>query len=310
METDLGINGVLSEYNYNQLDYYYTPIISGTYSFLINPIYSGSVNLIADNFELKEGYETIINNSGVFDFQNGIDNRLILESTQTNVVNIVPEINNTSNKVLRMSGSNNNSLFKISQGDIWLDNQRFISKVDFKISSQNFSQLYLSFRLKQTYKDSSDKSRFRVVVNGVVLNNEIIPLTSNSDNFETYQYDLTPFLGQDIRVSLQHIGESNAGNGDNAYLDDLTLSSALNSEEFTNENLSVYPNPTNNVLNILGNNIYEVSIYNLRGQVLMKMKEIEGNNIKLNLSNFENGIYLAKILFNNNVQKTIKVIKK
>ena len=310
METDLGINGVLSEYNYNQLDYYYTPIISGTYSFLINPIYSGSVNLIADNFELKEGYETIIDNSGVFDFQNGIDNRLILESTQTNVVNIVPEINNTSNKVLRMSGSNNNSLFKISQGDIWLDNQRFISKVDFKISSQNFSQLYLSFRLKQTYKDSSDKSRFRVVVNGVVLNNEIIPLTSNSDNFETYQYDLTPFLGQDIRVSLQHIGESNAGNGDNAYLDDLTLSSALNSEEFTNENLSVYPNPTNNVLNILGNNIYEVSIYNLRGQVLMKMKEIEGNNIKLNLSNFENGIYLAKILFNNNVQKTIKVIKK
>ena len=76
-------------------------------------------------------------------------------------------------------------------------------------------------------------------------------------------------------------------------------------ENNLNENsISIFPNPTNSVLNIAATELTTVSIVNVLGQELMNAK-IQGTSV-LDVSTFETGIYFVKDL---NSGKTIKFIK-
>ncbi|MFC7388499.1 hypothetical protein, partial [Sphaerisporangium rhizosphaerae] len=124
---------------------------------------------------------------------------------------------------------------------------------------------------------------FRVVVNGVVLGNIIRPTTNNQDIFKTFQYDLTPFVGGDIRISLQHIGKSSNDIGDNAYLDNLRFSPVplLSTNENNFIGLKYYPNPVDNILNIENNSVISsVEILSVTGQSLF-IKSFLTNNITI-----------------------------
>jgi uncharacterized repeat protein (TIGR01451 family) len=73
----------------------------------------------------------------------------------------------------------------------------------------------------------------------------------------------------------------------------------LNVNEFSLNNLvSIYPNPTNNVLNIKVKDnliVEEVKLINLQGRELLSIKQ---NLENINLSNFSSGIYLIKLKTN------------
>lgn len=91
------------------------------------------------------------------------------------------------------------------------------------------------------------------------------------------------------------------------YLRYRTGTTAIN--ELTNsENIKVYPNPTNNIFNIVFPNPtkhFTITVYSSLGQELLKIS----NNTLIDISTFANGIYFLTIKQNDR-NWTTKIVKK
>lgn len=71
------------------------------------------------------------------------------------------------------------------------------------------------------------------------------------------------------------------------------LFSVLNTSDFEVDDIKIYPNPTNGLINIKGiNDSYDVELFNISGQKVIQMKKV---NDFYDMSNLENGIYFMKI---------------
>jgi N-acetylmuramoyl-L-alanine amidase len=79
--------------------------------------------------------------------------------------------------------------------------------------------------------------------------------------------------------------------------------------EFQNQ-ITIYPNPSSDLINISSNynlDINKLYVYDLNGRLL---KTKEGNDLnKLNISELTNGIYLLKIVNNENKQAVFRIVK-
>lgn len=75
------------------------------------------------------------------------------------------------------------------------------------------------------------------------------------------------------------------------------LSAFVNTPEFSNQSVLLYPNPTNGELNILlpANLKVKVSVYNLSGQLVMQPVNAE-NSLNLNLSGLTPGTYMVRMI--------------
>ncbi|NVO02476.1 MAG: T9SS type A sorting domain-containing protein, partial [Bacteroidetes bacterium] len=80
-----------------------------------------------------------------------------------------------------------------------------------------------------------------------------------------------------------------------------------NIENHANFSFNIYPNPFDNEINIFANNINKVSIYNSIGQVVYQIMQT-GNQIKVETTKFEHGVYFVEIITSNDViiKKLIK----
>ncbi len=63
--------------------------------------------------------------------------------------------------------------------------------------------------------------------------------------------------------------------------------------EFNANNFTLYPNPVNNFLNINGENLGNVSIFNAYGQKIAEY--VASDELNIATSNYENGVYFMKI---------------
>lgn len=71
--------------------------------------------------------------------------------------------------------------------------------------------------------------------------------------------------------------------------------------------ISIYPNPTNQFVNIISNQkVDEVSVYSVEGKLLQTLK---GNVQKVDLTNYSDGVYMITIQ-SGKINKTQKIIKK
>jgi hypothetical protein len=201
-----------------------------------------------------------------------------------------------------------------SASNIWEANENFITKINTKVDASDMQELYMSFDLLQTFNNINSESRFRVIVNGEVLGDEIMPQTQSNDEYHTYEFDLTPYVGGDIRISLQHIGRGNnedEGTSDSALVDNLRFSDHQMlgvGEPDSFAKIMVYPNPVQNVLTL--QNLpegSEIEIITLSGQVITKEKA--GNTVAtIDMANYASGMYFVKVS-NSKDQKTYKVVK-
>jgi hypothetical protein len=72
---------------------------------------------------------------------------------------------------------------------------------------------------------------------------------------------------------------------------------------------NVYPNPTNDFVQIGGlENARAIKIYNLGGKLLKEMV-VNSDEITINMQHYENGIYLVNIIGKNDIVETRKVVK-
>jgi hypothetical protein len=305
MESILYSTGIMSEYNFNTFYYDYTPIESGNYSFLLFPQADGGVNMLVDNLVLEEGYPGTVSTNSIFNFSGNTTN-LIFERTPF-TQNSIETIQ--GNQLVHMKGSSSNDSTLLFD---WNDNQKDISKLNFKIlQSSDITQLYLKFNLKQTFSISPNDSRFRVVINGNVEGSEILPQTQQGDLPQSYLYDLSSYIGEEIKVSLQHIGRNSSNVLNSAYLDDLEVFTSLAVNEINNDTITLVPNPTDGLVNIYSKQlINDYKIFTIGGQLLMQNVNTSTINdaLKVDISSFSAGIYFIRI--NTDVgNKTFKVIK-
>lgn len=130
-----------------------------------------------------------------------------------------------------------------------------------------------------------------------VLNNV---LSSSSSNIDTFTADLNNDGFQD---AITHLSNSNELK---VFMNNTNL--AVN--QFSSDNVTIYPNPVKNTLNIQNydnSTINEIKIVNQLCQMVYQSNQ---NNITtVDLSNYSSGIYFVTILKNNNQTITNKIIK-
>jgi hypothetical protein len=81
---------------------------------------------------------------------------------------------------------------------------------------------------------------------------------------------------------------------------------ALSTDEFNKPQVAVYPNPTNGVLQIDTQQEYErIAIYNILGQELRNQEF----TTKLDLSNYQSGVYFLKFFDQQGRSTTLRVVK-
>ncbi len=72
-------------------------------------------------------------------------------------------------------------------------------------------------------------------------------------------------------------------------------------EEFLNENIQMYPNPTHGIVYIESENAMRgVNIYNMTGQLVFE-QNISANKIQVKTTDFLPGFYFVKVLFSNQI---------
>ncbi len=89
----------------------------------------------------------------------------------------------------------------------------------------------------------------------------------------------------------------------------LIIGEPTNINDLTNNGISIYPNPTNGIVNFdfTNNNIQQIKISDLTGKTIIEKVNIQQNEM-IDLSNFESGIYIIKIQTDNEIFTT-KIVK-
>lgn len=94
-----------------------------------------------------------------------------------------------------------------------------------------------------------------------------------------------------------------------AFIDNLVLSPRLSVNDVNEIQVSAYPNPVANQLNLTSKSqIKEVKIFSLNGQ-LVKVQKGNSNSVQIEVSDLNSGIYIAQVVTDKGIE-TIKVVKK
>ena len=65
--------------------------------------------------------------------------------------------------------------------------------------------------------------------------------------------------------------------------------------DFDLEDIAVYPNPTTGIFNVKAENIKQVAVVNMTGQVIMT-QNVDNYEVMIDMSAFDNGMYLVNII--------------
>jgi len=140
-------------------------------------------------------------------------------------------------------------------------------------------------------------------------------LTANNQ-WEQFSIDLTSVASQSISRFVLFLDQS-VVNWDTYYLDDLNLSSTpLYVHEINDSGvISVYPQPAKDNLNIdiksSNNDESRLDLYDIQGKVLLStVVNQNSDNVRLDVSELNSGIYFVKVQSKNNLHtKKIQIIK-
>lgn len=86
-----------------------------------------------------------------------------------------------------------------------------------------------------------------------------------------------------------------------------TVIESINSEEY-----KIYPNPTEQFLNIKytgESKLNGVNVYDLKGRQLLSLNKIESENIQINLNFLKSGVYFVELRLQNNTRQIGKILK-
>lgn len=128
-----------------------------------------------------------------------------------------------------------------------------------------------------------------------------------SDNFKLVNVDLSKYAGKSVLISVAGIPGSS---GNSLYIDEIEVGSAskiASIDDIQIEELSIYPNPAKDVLNVSINNNENAKAYliNAQGVIITEFNILNGK-ATLNTSGISDGLYFLNVKFGD-VESTEKV---
>ncbi|RLD65353.1 MAG: hypothetical protein DRI84_06975, partial [Bacteroidetes bacterium] len=214
-------------------------------------IFDAFVNIAGDGNALNDDmptqdfvyYQTISNFPFNEDFESGSSLYLGSNEGSETQMTIIPSAASSGNFGMRFSGGDNSSFIPNTTVDDAYGHTDHVARLySCQIDATNLNSMNLRFDLKQTYWANSYGSWFRVIVidqNGMHyakdLNGDSIfrPTTQHLDPFITRTFVLDAYVGQIISLYMEAaVGSSMHANnqGDNAYLDNITIWSPVNTD--------------------------------------------------------------------------------
>ncbi|MDD4149780.1 MAG: T9SS type A sorting domain-containing protein [Bacteroidales bacterium] len=106
-------------------------------------------------------------------------------------------------------------------------------------------------------------------------------------------------------IVYEYTDANTCTNTDTVFVD---IDDCVNIEESTLNNIEIYPNPTNGIINISADQNYIVEVLDLTGRIIESVN-MNNNDISIDLTSKNSGMYIIR-LTNGNGTKTVKVIKK
>ncbi len=99
------------------------------------------------------------------------------------------------------------------------------------------------------------------------------------------------------------------GDGSTYYYDDIQVTQALSISDYESFSVSSFPNPVKNTWNVSSiDEISQINIYNILGENVATFSPYM-NTYSLDMSHYDSGIYLMKIVFSKGETHTLKVLK-
>jgi hypothetical protein len=99
------------------------------------------------------------------------------------------------------------------------------------------------------------------------------------------------------------------GDGSTYYYDDIEVTQALSISDYESFSVSSFPNPVNDTWNVSSaDEISQINIYNILGKNVATFSPYK-NTYSLDMSHFDSGIYLIKIVSSIGETHTLKVLK-
>ena len=139
----------------------------------------------------------------------------------------------------------------------------------------------------------------KVSTSGTTLSNfaTVFSETLTTDQWEERTVNLANYAGQNINIAFVHTNSSDVFV---MKIDNLSVTAGVGINE-VEDNISVYPNPANNVLNVnASSNINKVEVYNMLGQNVMTVS-VNDINASINTSSLTQGMYMLKLHTDNGV---------
>ena len=153
-----------------------------------------------------------------------------------------------------------------------------------------------------------EKFKVGVSINGIQPVNFtfISPIVTTTSNWVQYSYNLDAYANQNVRIGINCISDDQY-----ALLIDnfkVTKSSNLSTDSFNQDQFSIYPNPSQNVVNIESKNnliIESVKIVDLSGKLIIEKNQ---NTNQVDIENLSNGMYIVEVASEGRIYKK-KLIK-
>lgn len=108
--------------------------------------------------------------------------------------------------------------------------------------------------------------------------------------------DLSSYAGKNVNIAFRH---HNVSGEYYIFIDDINI------DNVENNTVNIYPTPTNNTLNIEGNGIRNIQMFDAFGRMVLE----SATGGRYDISNFTNGVYIVRVTTDNGIS-TKKVVKK
>ncbi len=129
------------------------------------------------------------------------------------------------------------------------------------------------------------------------------------------EINLSDYIGQQILVRFSFVSDSYL-QADGFYFDDFkvitqTEETDLGLNQFNQNSIQIYPNPSNDQININGIQLNDkVIISDLMGKIMYQSDINTTNEISINTSNIKNGAYILKIQRNEKIHSEKIIINR
>lgn len=175
----------------------------------------------------------------------------------------------------------------ISKGVYYLSNSRIDSLVGFKVDGSNLTRTSYTVFYYSNGLDSSLQNVLQTTTNQFELANKIVVTAKEGAKTKSFAI----FARNGSGMPLQQTGTILYSN---------STPNALH-ENALNNNFSVYPNPARELVNVIAldnETITNINFFDISGNKLNTMNNIENNKGLLNISNLSSGIYFIEITTN------------